>query len=54
MKTAVITEIRPGHFRIDLRTGPLYWRGTRGAVLSALRSLGYVVTLAERRETVSP
>jgi hypothetical protein len=53
MKRAVVTEIRPGSFRLVLGSSVVFWVGTRGAVLFALRSLGYVVTLAERREEVA-
>ena len=43
MKSALVTELHPGHFRLVLNTTVLFWRGTRAAVLSALRSLGYAI-----------
>ncbi len=44
-KRAVITELSPGRFRLVLGEAVVFWRGTREAVVSALRSLGYALVM---------
>ncbi len=44
-KRAVIEELSPGRFRLVLNTTVVFHRGTREAVVSALRSLGYTLVM---------